>query len=166
MNRAGSSPGSLPRRVWRGLVRLPLVARLALLVLAVIAAFAAVVLPLFSGGGPPHAEIAGLLPSTVLSGSHVRADIALDNTGDSIIFPLCVTMSGEGAELLSADFQGLDVVAASRNRVCGGQLTGQETISITLVFRLTRPGASSIRLVPQQGSAVIGPAFTSIVTAT
>ncbi len=163
MNGAGSSPRSVPRRVWRKLVRLPLVARLALLVLAVVAAFAAVVLPLFSGGGPPHAEIAGLLAATVVSGSHVRADIALDNTGDSIIYPVCVAISGDGAALLSADFQGLDKVTAVGNRACGGQLTGQETIAITLLVRLDHPGTPTLRVVPQQGSTVIGPALAGVV---
>jgi len=35
---------------------------------------------------------------------------------------------------VSANFQGLDQVTARSNRVCGGQLIGQETISVTLVF--------------------------------
>jgi hypothetical protein len=144
---------------------MPRGAKLVLLALVVAAGFVAVVLPLFSGGGAPQAEIAGLLPATVAAGQQVRADIAVDNTGDSIISPLCVALSGAGARLVSANFQGLDQVSAAGNRVCGGQLTAQETISITLVFTVTRRGNTDVQLLPQQGETVIGPAFVTTVTA-
>ena len=145
---------------------MPRGARLALLAVAVAAAFVAVVLPLFSSGGAPQAEIAGQLPMTVTAGQQVRADIAVDNVGDSIINPVCVAMSGNGATLIGANFQGLDQVTARSNRVCGGQLTGQETISVTLVFTLTVHGSAQVSLVPQQGTAVIGPVFTQPVGVT
>jgi hypothetical protein len=144
---------------------MPRGARLVLLALAVAAGFVVVVLPLFSGGGAPQAEIAGFLPATVAAGQQVRADIAVDNTGDSIISPVCVALSGDGARLVSANFQGLDQVSAAGNRVCGGQLTAQETISVTLVFTVIRRGSTDVQLVPQQGAVVIGPAFATTVTA-
>jgi hypothetical protein len=152
------------RSVWGRLVGMPRIARLLLLVVIVAAGFAVVVLPLFTaGGGLPQAQIAGFLPATAAAGRQVRVDIAVDNIGDSIISPLCVAMSGGGARLLSANFQGLDQITASDNRVCGGELTAQETISITLTFVLDRPGTSDVQLLPQQGGTVIGPPFSTSV---
>jgi hypothetical protein len=143
---------------------MPKGARVLLLALVVVAGFAAVVLPLFTGGGTPQAEIAGFLPGTAAAGHQMRVDIAVDNVGDSVITPLCVAMSGDGARLLSAVFQGLDRITASANRVCGGELTAQETISVTLVFVLDHPGTADVRLVPEQGGTVIGPPFITTVT--
>lgn len=142
---------------------MPRGARLVLMALVVAAGFVGVVLPLFANSGAPSAEIAGLLPSAVTAGVPVRADIAVDNVGDSVIAPLCVQLSGDGARLMSANFQGLDQVVATSNRVCGGDLTGQETISITLVLALDHRGPATVRLVPQQGSTVIGPVFSATV---
>ncbi len=68
--------------------------------------------------------------------------------------------------LASADFQGLDHVTATGNRVCGGQLTGQETIGITIHFTLDHRGSTEVRLVPQQGTTVIGPVFSETVGVT
>jgi hypothetical protein len=96
----------------------------------------------------------------------VQVDIAVDNVGDSIIYPVCVAMRGDGATLVSANFQGLDQVSATANRVCGGELTGQETISVTLVFTLTHRGSAQVSLVPQQGTTVIGPVLSQTVGVT
>ncbi len=145
---------------------MPRGARLLLVALAVAGGFAGVVLPLFNNGGLASAEIAGQYPSTVVAGQTAQMDIAFDNVGDSVITPVCVTMSGDGAALASADFQGLDHVPATGNRVCGGQLTGQETIGITLHFTLSHHGTARVRLLPQQGARVIGPAFDGTVGVT
>ncbi|HEY8674344.1 MAG TPA: hypothetical protein VIO13_00035 [Candidatus Dormibacteraeota bacterium] len=151
------------RGAWHAVVTMPRGARLAVIGVVIAAAFVGVVLPLFSNGGAPQAEIAGQLPSSVASGRPVQMDIALDNVGDSIIYPVCVAMTGNGATLVSADFQGIEHVNATANRVCGGQLTGQETISITLVFTLTHRGSTRVSLVPQQGTTVIGPVLSGTV---
>ncbi len=151
------------RAAWHAVITMPRGARLLVIGLVVAAAFVGVVVPLFSNGGAPKAEIAGQLPGSVAAGQQVRVDIALDNVGDSIIYPVCVAMSGEGAALTSADFQGLDHVTASGNRVCGGQLTGQETISITLTFTLSHRGSTEVRLLPQQGTTVIGPVLSGTI---
>ncbi len=145
---------------------MPRGARLVLVALAVAAGFIGVVAPLFNNGGAPSAEIAGQLPETATAGHTADADIALDNVGDSIINPVCVSVSGTGVVLASADFQGLDHVIAVGNRVCGGQLTGQETIGVTLHFTVSHHGNTTVRLVPQQGTTVIGPAFTATVAVT
>jgi hypothetical protein len=145
---------------------MPRGARVAVIGVAVAAAFVAVVLPLFTSGGAPQAEIAGQLPSSVVAGHPVHVDIAVDNVGDSVIYPVCVALSGSGATLVSANFQGLDQVNATANRVCGGQLIGQETISVTLVFTLTHRGSTQVSLSPQQGGTVIGPALSGTVGAT
>lgn len=145
---------------------MPRGARLLVIGAVIAAAFIGVVAPLFASGGAPSAEIAGHLPSTVAADHSVRMDIALDNVGESIIYPVCVAMSGNGATLASADFQGLDHVIATGNRVCGGQLTGQETIGITLQFSLSHRGTTEVQLVPQQGTTVIGPVFSGAVGVT
>jgi hypothetical protein len=162
---AGRIAGAL-RAVGHAVATMPRGARLLVIAAVIAAAFIGVVVPLFSSGGAPSAEIAGQLPNTVAAGRSVQADIALDNVGDSIIYPVCVAMSGTGVTLASADFQGLDHVIASGNRVCGGQLTGQETISIILQFSLSHRGSTEVKLVPQQGTTVIGPVFTGTVGVT
>jgi hypothetical protein len=144
---------------------MPRGARVAVIGVAVAVAFVAVVLPLFSNGGAPQAELAGQLPSAVVAGQQVRMDVAVDNVGDSVIYPVCVALSGSGAILVSANFQGLDQVNAAANRVCGGQLIGQETISVTLVFTLTHRGSTQVSLSPEQGSTVIGPVLSGTVGA-
>jgi hypothetical protein len=154
------------RAAWRALISLPRGVRIAAVVAAVAAGFIAVVVPLFSSGGSPHAEISGALPDSVVAGRQVHLDIAVDNIGDSIIYPVCVALRGDGATLLSANFQGLDQVNASGNQVCGGQLTGQETISVSLVVTLSHRGSATINLVPQQGATVIGPALSGTVGVT
>ncbi len=149
--------------MWHAIVTMPRGARLLLVALAVAGGFVGVVLPLFNNGGAALGELAGQLPDAAVAGQAAKADIAFDNVGDKIINPVCVTMSGDGAVLLSADFQGLDHVPATGNRVCGGQLTGQETIGITLHFTLSHRGSTVVHLVPQQGATVIGPVFSGTV---
>jgi hypothetical protein len=146
---------------------MPRGARLVAIGLAVAAGFAAVVLPLFSSGGLPRAEIAGALPDSVRTGQTVRVDIAVNNTGDSSIYPVCVALTGnDGATLDSADFQGLDNVTATANKACGGRLTSQETISVTLVVTFSQRGNANLKLVPLQGATVIGPALSGTVAVT
>jgi hypothetical protein len=152
------------RATGRRIVTMPRGARLVAVGIAVAVGFVAVVLPLFSDGGAPHAEIAGALPDTATAGRPVHIDLALDNVGDGIIYPVCVSLSGTGATLVSGLFQGLDQVAATGNRVCGGQLTGQETISVSLVLTLNQRGSATVQLLPQQGATVIGPALRAMVT--
>ncbi len=153
----------MARSAWHRVVTMPRGVRLIVIGAVVAAGFVAVVLPLFSGGGAPQAEIAGFVPASVAAGQQVHVDIAVDNTGDSIIYPVCVAMSGDGTRLVSANFQGLDEITASGNRVCGGQLTGQETISVTLVFVLDHRGTTDVQLYPQQGGTIIGPVFSTTV---
>ncbi len=50
--------------------------------------------------------------------------------------------------------------------MCGGELTGQETIGITIHFTLSHRGNTTVNLVPQQGKTVIGPAFSETVGVT
>ena len=142
---------------------MPRGARLLIIAAAVAAGFIGVILPLFSNSGVPRAEINGAIPPTASVGQQVHVDIAVDNVGDSVISPVCIALSGTGARLVSANFQGLDQVDATANRVCGGALTGQETISVTLVLTLGQPGATTVGLVPQQASTSIGPTFTGVV---
>lgn len=166
MDRRLTWPGRLAARlrpVRQRIASMPRSARLVVIALVVVAGFVSVVLPLFSTSGAPMAEIAGALPTTAGAGRQVTVDVAIDNVGDSIIDPLCVSLTGTGASLVSADFQGLDRVTATANRVCGGQLTGQETISVSVVLRFGSRGTSTVTLTPEQGSTVIGPILTGSV---
>ena len=155
---------ALARAAGRAITGMPRGARLIVIGVVVLIGFIAVVFPLFATGGAPAAEISGALPETAVAGTPVRVDIAVDNVGDSIIYPVCVALTSSGASLVSGNFQGLDQVDAVGNTVCGGQLTGQETISITLVVSFSHRGTTSVTLVPRQGSSVIGPAFTQTLT--
>ncbi|MEO8897446.1 MAG: hypothetical protein ABI352_07645 [Candidatus Dormibacter sp.] len=152
------------RAAARRIATMPRAVRIVAVAIAVALAFVAVVLPLFSTSGAAQAEISGALPDTAAAGRPLHVDIAVDNVGDGSIYPVCVSLSGGGATLVSGLFQGLDQVAATGNRVCGGQLTGQETISISLVLRFDQRGSANVQLVPQQGATVIGPAFRATVT--
>ncbi|MHB8719489.1 MAG: hypothetical protein ACYDAC_11450 [Candidatus Dormibacteria bacterium] len=147
----------------RALADLPRGFRLVLLAAVVAAGFLGIIVPLFQNVGVPQAEVSGLVPSTVPVGSTISADLAIDNVGDPVITPICLSLSGSGVTLVSADFQGLETLQASANRVCGGSLTGQETISVTVRLRFAARGATTVSLYPAQGNATIGPAFTTRV---
>jgi len=148
----GSWVGALPRGY-----------RLLALAAIVTAGFVGIVVPLFENVGDPQAEVSGLVPSTATAGSTITADLAIDNIGDPVITPICLTMSAPGVTLISATFQGLETFQASANRVCGGSLTGEETISVTVQLRFNTRGTTTVSLSPAQGSTTIGPAFTTQV---
>jgi hypothetical protein len=60
-------------------------------------------------------------------------------------------------------FQGLDTVVFRDGLACGGELSGQQTISAKLTFVPAQAGTVHLRLVAAQGSKEIGPAvFRSV----
>lgn len=151
------------RRAGRWFLQLPRLVHVALVCAAGSLAFIAVVLPLFKVGGPARAEIAGQIPPQ--GHGQVSIDVALDNVGDAIIYPVCIGLSPGDATLVSAVFQGLDHVTARDNRVCGGQLTAQETISVVVVIRLPPSGPVALTLTPMQGDRPIGAPLIGSLTA-
>jgi hypothetical protein len=121
-------------------------------------AFTATVLPLFITGGAPKAEIAGSVPGDAVAGQQMFLDLAVDNTGTSIIHPVCIGVTSDRPVIVQkAVFQGLDTVAFSDGRVCGGELTGQETASVRIVIVPQSTGTLHLDLTPSQGSRTIGP---------
>lgn len=122
-------------------------------------AFSATVLPLItSTGGKVRAEVAGSVPSDGVAGQQAFLDLAIDNTSGSIIHPLCLAMSFDApVTVRQVVFQGLDSVPFENGRACGGDLSGQETVSLRVVLVPQRAGTLHLRLVAAQGSQEIGP---------
>jgi len=122
-------------------------------------AFSATILPLItSTGGRVRAEVAGSVPSDAVAGQPMFLDLAIDNTSGSIIHPLCLAISFDApVTVRSVVFQGLDSVPFRDGRACGGDLSGQETVSLRAVLVPHRAGTLHLRLVAAQGSQSIGP---------
>lgn len=128
------------------------------LVVLVAIAFSATVLPLFVTGGPAKAEIAGSVPTDATAGQQMFLDLAVDNTGTSIIHPVCIAVSSDlPVTVQQATFQGLDTVRFSEGRLCGGELTGQETASVRVVIVPKVAGTLHLALTPAQAGTSIGP---------
>lgn len=152
---------SLAARVSAGWRRIPPRIRRPVLIVTVGGvAFAATILPFVaSDRATTSVEIAGRLPQSATVGTPVSFDIAADNRGDGTVHPLCIKVTTQPpAADLSAIFQGLDHVAGGADLVCGGLLSGSETVSVHLRFTPTRAGPTTLRLVAADGSREVGPA--------
>lgn len=122
-------------------------------------AFAAAIAPLFTMKGELRAEIAGMESATGVVGQETTVDLGIDNVGDRVISPVCLDASFDGAVSLGvAVFQGLDRVPFRGGRACGGELSGEQTIAVTMTFVPHQAGTLHLRLVAAQGSTEIGPA--------
>ena len=163
---------ALEQRVAARMRRIPRRARIVLTVTAVAgAAFAATVLPFVAADHTRSVvEIAGKIPTTARVNTPVSFHVAADNTGGGNVKPLCIQVTADrpGVTRLAAVFQGLDHVAAIGDRVCGGAMSGSETVSIELQFTPTSPGPLHLRVVATEGAVEIGPARTydMLVTST
>lgn len=129
-------------------------------------AFSATVLPLItSTGGKVRAEVAGSVPSSAVAGQQAFLDLAIDNTSGSIIHPLCLAISFDTpVTVRQVVFQGLDSVPFGDGRACGGDLSGQETVSLRVVLVPHQAGTLHLRLVPAEGAQEIGPAVERSVS--
>jgi len=123
-------------------------------------AFAAAVAPLFTlNKGQLRAEIAGMESSSGVVGHAATVDLGIDNVNDRVISPVCLAASFDGpVDVGVVVFQGLDRVQFHDGRACGGDLSGGQTISVTLTFVPHRAGTLHLRLVAAEGSREIGPA--------
>jgi hypothetical protein len=154
-------------RIAHALMRIPLAVRWLLLFAVVVGVFFVVIAPLFNSGGPPVAEIDGNLPASLQSGANRVLDLDIDNTGFSVINPICVGIkASSGVVVKSVTFQGLDTVAAGPGPVCGGQLTGQESISISVTLDLRSVTSVQMTLTPQQGSKPVGNSLQGVILVT
>jgi hypothetical protein len=146
----------------RRVAALPGPAQLALAVAAglggALAIFFAVVFPLVHNTGPLAAEVSGTVPDTAVVNQVLAVDLSIDNTGDRLINPVCVSTSFDRAvELQSVTFQGLDTVKASNGRACGGLLSTQETISIKVVLVPRTTGSVHAVIRASQQDTNLGP---------
>lgn len=135
----------------------------------VVIGFVTVVLPLLTSGaaGKPSAEVAGLLPERIQANRPTVLEVAIDNTGQSEISPVCIAARFDRPVAVRyALFQGLDRVGYREGRLCGGRLTAGETISVRIALTVPRPGPLRIDLTPAQGSRRIGPGLAGTVTVT
>lgn len=137
-------------------LRIPLWGRVVLLIAVVIGGFIAVVTPLFQNSGLASAEVTGAIPDHEPPGKFAL-QVNFDNTGDTIISPVCIKVEIQGpAQLDGAVFQGVDQVAPAAGRVCGGALTAQENIGEQILFHSTGAGPVSLTLTPLQGDVPVG----------
>jgi hypothetical protein len=160
-----SSRGSRLRAAYRHIpprLRLPL----GLLLLFGVA-FCLAILPLFMLKGTVRAEIAGMQSSSGVAGQSATVDLGIDNVGDRSISPLCLAATFDApVAVQQVVFQGLDTVPFKDGRACGGELSGQQTISVKLTFVPQQAGTVHLRLVAAQGDREIGPAVMRSVEVT
>jgi len=121
-------------------------------------AFASTILPLFLLKGGERAEIAGMQSSSGVVGQTTTIDLGIDNTGDTVISPICLSALFDlPVDVKSVNFQGLDTVPFKDGRACGGALSGQETISVVMTIVPRQAGTAHVRLVASKGDKEIGP---------
>lgn len=132
--------------------------------IAVLGGFFLVVSPLFATSGTPTADLGGVIPPAATAGKSFEVDVGYDNTGDSVINPICLLIDVTGPlSPSSVSFQGLDVATVKNGEACGGALNGQETISLRVVMQATAPGTAQLTLTPAKGNTAVGPGVTGAV---
>ena len=131
---------------------------------AVIGAFFAVVAPLFATSGAAVADLSGAVPANAVAGRPLEIDAGFDNTGNSVISPVCVEIGVTGPlRPSSVTFQGVDVETVKNGEACGGSLNGQETISLRMVLVPSTQGTATVTLNPAQGRTQIGNGFSGTI---
>lgn len=125
------------------------------------------ILPLLTTGGVPRAEVSGQIPERLTVGESVEQPLALDNTSGGVIKRTCLLVGLEPAgvvEMPEVRFQGLDTRVVAGGQACGGQLSGQEVISLRARLVALRPGTVRIRLSAGDAGRPIGPALSRTLT--
>jgi hypothetical protein len=125
------------------------------------------IVPLLKTGGEPRAEVAGQLPSRLAAGEAVEQPLALDNTSGGVIKHTCLLVGLDPAgivDLPEVRFQGLDTERVTAGRACGGQLSGQEVISLRARLTALRPGSVRVTLTAGDGDRAIGPPLSRTLT--
>jgi hypothetical protein len=133
--------------------------------IALLMVFFVIVAPLFNTSGAATAELSGGMPAGGVVGHQLEIDLGLDNTGLSVISPICILVSVPGG--LHPDyaiFQGVDRETVMGGKVCGGALNGQDSISIRMFVTPLAAGRASIALTPAKGGTAVGSAFTGTIT--
>jgi hypothetical protein len=125
------------------------------------------VIPLITSGGAARAEVSGQLPEQLTVGARMEQPLALDNTSAGVIKRTCllVELDPPGVvDIPEVRFQGLDTVPVAGGRACGGQLSGQEVISLRARLVALKPGTVHVRLVAGDAGRPIGPPLSRTVT--
>jgi hypothetical protein len=125
------------------------------------------IIPLITTGGPTRAEVSGQLPTQLVVGQDVEQPLALDNTSGGVIKRTCLLVQLDPAGVVDVPevrFQGLDTEPVTGGQACGGQLSGQEVISLRARLVALRPGSVRVRLVAGDRGRPIGPPLTRTVT--
>jgi hypothetical protein len=153
-------------KIARAFTSIPLPIRWVFLFVVVLLGFYTIITPLFDDSGPPVAEIDGSFPASLQRGNQVL-DLDIDNTGGSVIYPMCVGVKASpGVVVRNVTFQGLDTVKAGSGPICGGELTGQESISITVALDLGAVSSVQLSLTPQQGNKAVGGPLQGVILVT
>jgi hypothetical protein len=119
---------------------------------------AAVLVPLFVTSGQVSAELAGTLPTQAFAGRQLEVDVSYDNTGTSVIAPVCVGVAIQGAlQPQTAVFQAIDHETFHNGEACGGALGAGQTISIRMMLTPSGTGPVRYTFTPKQGTRTIGP---------
>ena len=140
---------------------------MALFAAIVIGGLFGTVIPLITTGGAVRAEVAGQLPQQLTAGVGIEQPLALDNTSTGVIKRTCLLVELDPPGVLAVPevrFQGLDTEPVSGGRACGGQLSGQEVISLRTRLVALRPGTVRVRLTAGDGGRPIGPSLSRTVT--
>ena len=125
------------------------------------------VIPLITTGGAVRAEVSGQLPQQLTAGAGIEQPLALDNTSGGVIKRTCllVELDPPGVvDIPEVRFQGLDTEPVTGGRACGGQLSGQEVISLRARLVALKPGTVRVRLAAGDSGRPIGPPLTRTVT--
>jgi hypothetical protein len=125
---------------------------------------AVVLIPLFVTSGQVSAELAGTLPAQAIAGKPVEVDVSFDNTGTSVIAPVCVGVAIQGPLLpQTAVFQAIDHETFHNGEACGGALGAGQTISIRMMLTPTGTGTVHFQFTPKQADKTIGPALSGML---
>jgi hypothetical protein len=125
------------------------------------------VIPLITTGGAARAEVSGQIPPQLIAGQEVEQPLALDNTSGGVIKRTCLLVELDPAgvvEIPEVRFQGLDTEPVRGGRACGGQLSGQEVISLRARLVALQPGTVRVRLVAGDDGRPIGPPLSRTVS--
>jgi hypothetical protein len=106
-----------------------------------------------------------VIPATTAPNHRFEVDISIDNTGDSIVSQLCVSVLIQGALTpVNAIFQNVDTEPFVDGKACGGELTAQSSAPVQLFFNAGSDGAAEMVLAPLNGVKTIGAALSGAVS--
>lgn len=138
---------------------------LAVAALVVLGLFLGVITPLFATSGLPEADLGGTLPTQATANATLEIDLAIDNVGDPVLRPVCISALTAGPLTPShVIFQGIDNEPFAHGSACGGALSSQESISVQIFLQAGAPGDARLTLAPMEGRRTVGAALSGRIT--